>query len=317
VEVFSGVRIARRLVIVALLVLVAGCSTDADGTASKDRPRTAAPEGFEHRAAAVNGVRLHYVIGGKGPAVVLLHGFPETWYAWRNVMPTLAEEHTVIAPDLRGIGDSSLEESGYDKETLAEDVHGLVRSLGFEEVSVVGHDMGAMTAYAYAREHRGETSHLVLMGAALPGFGLEEFMDFSSPKGSRYHLVFFQQRGIPEKLIEGQERYYLERFTGGEAVVGAEALDEYVRAYSRPGRLEAALGQYRAIYGDAEDNRRKAMPKLEMPVLALGGGSAEPALGSARRVAEDVEAGAVPNAGHYLHEERPEEVAGRLLDFLD
>ena len=141
-EVFSGVRIARRLVIVALLVLVAGCSTDADGTASKDRPRTAAPEGFEHRAAAVNGVRLHYVIGGKGPAVVLLHGFPETWYAWRNVMPTLAEEHTVIAPDLRGIGDSSLEESGYDKETLAEDVYGLVRSLGFEEVSVVGHDMG-------------------------------------------------------------------------------------------------------------------------------------------------------------------------------
>ena len=316
-EVFSGVKIAKWLVVVTLLVLAAGCSTGADGTASKDRPRTAAPEEFEHRAAEVNGVRLHYVIGGKGPAVVLLHGFPETWYAWRSVMPTLAEEHTVIAPDLRGVGDSSLEESGYDKETLAEDVHGLVRSLGFEEVAMVGHDMGAMTAYAYAREHREETSHLVLMGAALPGFGLEEFMDFSKPRGGRYHLVFFQQRGVPEKLIQGRECYYLERFVGGEEVVGAEALDEYVRAYSRPGRLGAALGQYRAIYGDAEDNRREAMPMLEMPVLALGGGSAEPALGSARRVAEDVEAGVVEDAGHYLHEEQPEEVARRLLEFID
>lgn len=314
---FSGVKIARWLAAIALLVLLAGCSTGADDAASEDGPRAAAPEGFEHRTAEVNGVRLHYVIGGRGPAVVLLHGFPETWYAWRGVMPMLAEEHTVIAPDLRGVGDSSLEESGYDKETLAEDVHRLVRELGFEEVSVVGHDMGAMTAYAYARVYREETSRLVLMSAALPGFGLEEFMDFSEPKGSRYHLVFFQQRGIPEKLIEGQERYYLGRFTGGEEVVGAEALDEYVRAYSRPGRLEAALGQYRAIYEDAEDNRREAMPKLEMPVLALGGGSAEPALGSARQVAEDVEAGVVPNAGHYLHEERPGEVAERLLDFLD
>lgn len=182
---------------------------------------------------------------------------------------------------------------------------------------MVGHDMGAMTAHAYAREHRKETSHLVLMSAALPGFGLEEFMDFSEPRGGRYHLVFFQQPGVPERLIEGRERYYLGRFTGGEDVVGAEALDEYVRAYSRPGRLGAALGQYRAIYGDAEDNRREAMPKLAMPVSALGGGSTEPALGSARRIAEDVEAGSVEDAGHYLHEERPEEVAARLLDFLD
>jgi pimeloyl-ACP methyl ester carboxylesterase len=304
---------AGRLVFLVVLALLAGCSAGTD-----ERPNTvAAPEGFEHRVAEANGVRLHYVTGGKGPAVVLLHGFPETWYAWRGVMPMLAKEHTVIVPDLRGVGESSLEESGYDKETLAEDVHGLVRSLGFEEVSVVGHDMGAMTAYVYAREHREETSRLVLMGAALPGFGLEEFMDFSEPRGGRYHLVFFQQPGVPERLIQGRERYYLGRFTGGEEVVGAEALDEYVRAYSRPGRLGAALGQYRAIYEDAEDNREKAMPKLEMPVLALGGGSAEPALGSARRVAENVEAGVVEDAGHYLHEERPEEVAERLLDFLD
>lgn len=161
--------IAGRLVYLVLLVVLVGCSagTGSDG----GRPQAAAPEGFEHRFAEVNGVRLHYVIGGRGPAVVLVHGFPETWYAWRGVMPALAERHTVIAPDLRGIGESSLEESGYDKETLAEDVHGLVRSLGFEEVSVVGHDMGAMTAYAYARVYREEVSHLVIMSAALPGSG--------------------------------------------------------------------------------------------------------------------------------------------------
>ncbi len=274
-------------------------------------------DGFVHRSAEVNGVRLHYVIGGRGPAVVLLHGFPETWYAWRGVMPALAEEHTVIVPDLRGVGESSLEESGYDKETLAEDVYRLVRSLGLEEVSMVGHDMGAMTAYAYAREHREEVGHLVLMSAALPGFGLEELMDFSEPRRGRYHLVFFQQPGVPEKLIEGRERYYLGRFIGSEAVTGTDALDEYVRAYSRPGRLEAALGQYRAIYQDAEDNREKAMPKLEIPVLALGGGSADLPLRSARQVAVDVEGTVVESAGHYLHEEQPEEVARELMDFLD
>ena len=139
---FSGVKIARWLAVVALLVLSAGCFADADDTASRDRPSATVPDGFEHRTVAVNGVRLHYVIGGRGPAVVLLHGFPETWYAWRGVMPMLAKEHTVIVPDLRGVGESSIEESGYDRETLAEDVHGLVRSLGFEEVSVVGYDMG-------------------------------------------------------------------------------------------------------------------------------------------------------------------------------
>ena len=282
--------------VVTLLVLSVGCSNDAGGTAPNGQFRGTAAfdSGFDHRTADVNGARTHYVIGGRGPAVVLLHGFPETWYAWRGVMPALAEEHTVIAPDLRGVGESSIEESGYDKETMAEDVYQLVREAGFEEVSVVGHDLGAMVAYAYAREHRGEVRRLVFMSASLPGFGLEELMDFSEPGQGRYQLAFFMQPELPEKLIEGRERYFLTEFIGSAAVTGTDGLDEYARAYSRSGRLEAGLNQYRTLYQDAEDNREKASPKLAMPVLALGGGLGRSSLPleSMRRVAEDVARGA-------------------------
>lgn len=302
-----------------------GCSNGEEETAAPDDRNTGgtasspAPSGFERRTAEVNGVRLHYEVGGQGPAVVFIHGFPETHRAWRGVMEILAEEYTVIAPDLRGVGGSSLEESGYDKETLAEDVYALVHGeLGHDRVAVVGHDLGAMVAYAYTRRHREEVSHLVFMSAALPGFGLEELMDFSKPRSARHHLVFFQSSGVPEELIKGQERYYLERFIGSEAVERSGALNEYVSAYSRPGRLGAALKQYRTLYRDGEDNRREAMPKLTMPVLALDGEHGSPGLplGSMRRVAENVEGDAVEGAGHYLHEEQPEAVAERLLAFL-
>ncbi|MGB8961691.1 MAG: alpha/beta hydrolase [Pseudonocardiaceae bacterium] len=119
--------------------------------------------GFSHHSVEVNRVRLHYVIGGQGPAVVLLHGFPETWWTWRQVMPLLAQTHTVIAPDLRGIGCSSLASAGYDAQTLAQDVHELVASLGLPRVALVGHDLGGWAAYAYARQYRDQVSHLVLV----------------------------------------------------------------------------------------------------------------------------------------------------------
>lgn len=295
-----------------MAALAAACSTDTDDSP----PAGAVPGGFTHRDADVNGVRLHYVIGGEGDPVVLLHGFPETWYAWREVMPALAKEHTVIAPDLRGIGESSLAESGYDKTTMAEDVYRLVRELGFEEVSVVGHDLGAWVAYACARRHREEVAHLAFMGAALPGFTLERLLDFREPGQGLGHLVFFMQREVPETLIKGRERYYLTQFIGSEAVTRTAAIDEYVRAYSRDGRLGAALEQYRAIYQDAEDNRKGAMPKLEMPVLALDSGSSSRSLESMRKVAENVEGKSIQGAGHYMHEEQPEQVAELLLDFL-
>jgi len=282
------------------------------------------PPGFRHAFAEVGGgVRLHYVIGGRGPAVALLHGFPQTWFSWRKVMPELARDHTVVAVDLRGAGRSSVPRSGYDKDTLAADVHALLRGLGLARgASVVGHDLGAWTAYAYAREHRGEVRRLAFLEAGLPGLGLERSLDFSTPRRGIWHLAFFQQPGVPERLIRGRERYFITEFLqprrAERGAFDARALEHYVGAYTPPARLHAALEQYRALYRDAAANRAKTGPKLTMPVLALGGERAAGGgpLVTMRRVAADVRGGVVPDAGHWLAEEQPEEMAGRLRDFL-
>ncbi len=273
--------------------------------------------GFSHRNAEVNGVRLHYVIGGRGPAVVLLHGFPETWWTWRQVMPLLAQSHTVIAPDLRGIGCSSLAPAGYDAQTLARDVHGLVASLGLPRVALVGHDLGGWVAYAYGRQYREEVSHLVLSGAALPGFGLERLLDFRQPGQGLAHLVFFIQPQVPELLISGREREYFAAFIASPAMQCSGAVDFYARSYARPGRLTAALGQYRAVYTDAQDNRRGAGAPLTMPTLAVaGGGETQLSAESLRQVARNVSEVAIPRTGHYVQEERPAELARALQEFL-
>lgn len=270
--------------------------------------------GFTHRSAEVGDTRLHYVVGGSGPTVVLLHGFPETWWTWREVMPRLVARHTVIAPDLRGVGCSALEPGGYDKQTLALDVHVLLRSLGVQRAALVGHDLGGWVAYAYARQFRGEVSHLVISGATLPGFGLERLLDFRQPGQGLAHLVFFAQRDVPELLISGREREYFARFLPG---ADEAALDVYTRSYARPGRLTAALEQYRTLYTDAEDNRRGAGPQLSMPTLALAGaGETQLSGNSLRQVARDTREVAIPGGGHSVHEERPAEYARALKDFL-
>lgn len=301
------------MVLAAALLIVGACSP------APPRPAGCGGTvpGFEHRAAQVGEARLHYVIGGEGPPVVLLHGFPETWFAWRHVLPRLAERHTVIAPDLRGIGCSSVEPGGYDKQTMAGDVHRLVTELGLERVAVVGHDLGGMVAFAYARSYPEQVTHLAVTGAVLPGFGLERLLDFSRPGPGLPHLVFFMQPRLPERLLAGRLREYLAGFVGGPETVSRDAFDEYVAAYSRPGRLTAALGQYRALHRDAADNRRGLTAPLPMPVLALGGDpEASGTAASLRRVARDVQVVSVPGAGHYLPEQRPAEFAAAVLDFL-
>ena len=166
---------------------------------------------FTHHTIALDDVRLHYVTAGKGDPVVLLHGWPQTWYEWRRIIPALAERYTVIAPDMRGLGDSSKPATGYDKRTVAADIYQLVRKLGFEKIFLVGHDWGGPVAYAYACAHPGDVRKLVILDVAIPGAGLEKIPQ-ATRRGGIWHIAFHNVRDLPEALIAGRERTYLSWF---------------------------------------------------------------------------------------------------------
>ncbi|MEF8906434.1 MAG: alpha/beta fold hydrolase [Haloarculaceae archaeon] len=270
-----------------------------------------------HGSAYVNGVELHYVRAGEGPPLLLLHGWPQTWYEWREVIPPLAEEYTVIAPDLRGMGDSGKPREGYDKRTVADDTRELVHELGFEEVAVVGHDWGMPTAYAYAARYREEVQALAVMEAMLPGVREDDKL------GMLWHVRFHQVRDLPERLVSGNEETYLKWFYREGAydpsAIDREALDEYVRAYSAPGGLRGGFEYYRAYDEDAEHNKEHTEEDLEMPVLALGGEASFRSMPveDMEAVATDVDGEVVERAGHWIPEERPDYLVERLRGFLD
>src|SRR5215213_6627505 len=277
---------------------------------------------FSHHMASVNGIQLHYVIGGHGDPLVLLHGWPETWYAWHKVMPALAKNHTVIAPDLRGLGDSSKPPTGYDGKTLAEDIHQLVTQLGFNTIFLVGHDIGTQVAYSYAAEHPTEVEKLAVMELTIPGF---------APPGRPpiWWAIFHQTPDVPEALVEGKEMMYLSWFLRGlafnPAAITQEDINEYVSHYSAPGGIRAGFEHYRAFPQDAIQNQNYSKTKLTMPVLALGG-SYIPVLGGnitmpsiiygMQQLAENVQGIRVPNSGHFIAEEQPQFVINQLSNFF-
>jgi len=277
----------------------------------------ARPHEPTHGSAYVNGVDLHYVRAGEGPPLLLLHGWPQTWYEWRDVLGPLAKQYTVIAPDLRGMGDSGKPREGYDKRTVADDTRELVHELGFEEVAVVGHDWGMPTAYAYAARYREEVQALAVMEAMLPGVREDDKL------GMLWHVRFHQVRDLPERLVSGNEETYLKWFYREGAydpsAIDREALAEYVRSYSAPGGLRGGFEYYRAYEEDAEHNKEHTQQDLEMPVLALGG---EASFGSMpvqdmEAVATDVDGEVVERAGHWIPEERPDYLVERLRGFLE
>ena len=266
-------------------------------------------------------MRLHYVRAGAGDPVVLLHGWPQTWYEWKRIIPTLADRYTVIAPDLRGLGDSARPATGYDKRTLARDIHELVAHLGFRRIFLVGHDWGGPVAYAYASAHPDDVRRLVILDVAIPGAGLERIPQ-ASREGGLWHLSFHGVRDLPEALISGRERTYLSWFYRAGAydptAISEEEIDEYVRCYSSPGGLRAGFEYYRAIWDDVDHNRENAKHKLEMPVLALGG---ERGFGAATKIsmeqlAHDVRGGVIERCGHWIAEEQPEHLIKQLLEFF-
>ncbi len=272
---------------------------------------------LEHHAALANGMRIHYVRAGQGDPVVLLHGWPQTWYMWRKIIPALAERYTVIAPDLRGFGESSKPISGYDKRTVAEDVFQLVRGLGFEKVFLVGHDLGGPTAYAYACAHRSDVRRLVILDVAIT-ISRAEAVEYYT---RLFHLSFNAEPDIAVSLVSGRERTFLTHFYRKCYNPGAFShadIDEYVAAFSAPGAMRASMAHYGALWTDLEHNMENAKTPLEMPVLALGGAMSfgELAVQSARRVAKNVRGRSMPRCAHWVAEEEPEALLEELFAFF-
>ena len=281
------------------------------------------PDGFTEKTARANGITLSYAIGGAGPAVVLLHGYPQTWYMWRKVMSALAGRYTVIAPDLRGSGGSEAPEGGYDKATLAEDIHQLLAALGHAgEVSLVGHDIGAMVAYAYAAARPGSVRRLALLEAPQIDETLYQFPALTPAGPGMWNFGFFVLGNmLPERIVEGREDIWAEGFIDSlelvKGAVGAQAAAEYAEHLRRPGHLRASYEYFRAFPRDMENTIRNRAATLTMPVLAIGG---EGALGQivpdqARAYARDV-TGIVLPCGHWIAEEIPEILLEHLLPFL-
>ena len=268
--------------------------------------------------AEVNGTRLHYLISGKGEPVLLLHGYAQTSHMWRPLIAELAKTHTVIAPDLRGFGDSAKPESGYDKKTLAQDVHALSFALGHRRVAVVGHDIGLMVAYAYAAQYPAEVTRIALMDAFLPGVG-----DWKTVWLLRdlWHFHFYGK--TPLALVEGRERIYFEHFWNDFAADPDHSVSEpdrqlYAAAYAQPGAMRAGFEVFRAFEQDAKDFARFVETKLKMPMLVLTGekASGESLIAQGRLVADNVEGVVVNGSGHWLMDEAPDQVIPRLVAFL-
>jgi pimeloyl-ACP methyl ester carboxylesterase len=268
------------------------------------------------------GVRIHYVLAGDGPrTIVLLHGFPETWREWQSVIPLLAGAgFRVVTVDYRGAGDSSRPLGGYDKQTMAQDIHSLLQDhLGIgEPVVMVGHDIGRMVAAAYALRYPNDVSHLAVMEAPVPGTAV-----FDQIRPRLWHFAFQGVRDVAESLLVGRERLYLQQFFSARyfnpSAVSADDFDAYVDAYSSPGGMRAGLETYRTFDQDAADNRAalEQHGKLKIPVLFAGGEiSFNVPLGvkMMQEIADDVTGLTVQRAGHFIPEEQPEALASAILE---
>jgi pimeloyl-ACP methyl ester carboxylesterase len=270
------------------------------------------------RTAEVEGVTLHYLTAGHGPALILLHGYTQTSRMWRPIIPQLAEKFTVIAPDLPGIGDSSIPKDGLDMKTAAIRIHGLAKSLHVDKARVVGHDIGLMVAYAYAAQFPADTEKLVVLDAFLPGVpGWEDV--YNNP--GIWHFRF--NGPTPEMLVRGRERIYFDYFWNDFAANKTHSIPEtdraaYAAAYARPGRMHAGWAYFVSFQQAARDFAQLSQTKLTMPVLAIGGDKANgTVLGNQMKlVANNATMIVLKDTGHWVLEERPKETIEALMKFL-
>ena len=297
-------RLARALPISILSVLVFA--------------HAALAQSPESRFADVKGTRIHYLAAGTGDPIILLHGYAQTSHMWRPLIAELAKTNTVIAPDLRGFGDSAKPQSGYDKKALAQDIHALAASLGYNHVRIAGHDIGLMVAYAYAAQYPAEVDRIALMDAFLPGIG-----DWTKVWLLRDLWHFHFSGETPLRLVEGRERIYLEHFWNDFAADRTKSVSErdrqiYARAYAQPGAMQAGFEVFRNFEQDAKDFAAFGQTKLTMPMLVLSGEKAggQFLIDQGRMVDDNVEGVIVRGSGHWLIDEAPDQVIPKLVAFL-
>jgi len=288
-------------------------------TASAALAQFTFPATFQEKTIrTADGADIFVRVGGSGPVVILLHGFGDTGDMWVPVAADLAKNHTLIIPDLRGMGRSSHPAGGYDKRTEAADVRSVVEALGYDRAAVVGHDIGNMVTYAYAARYRDKVERLIVMDAPLPGI---DPWDEVAHSPQTWHFYF---RGPDvERLVAGRERIYLDRFYN-ELSAHPERINEatrvhYAELYAQPGAMHSAFEQFAAFSRDGEDNKLTAKTKLTIPVLAVG---AEKSFGplmaaNMRNVASNVTAAIVPDSGHWIMEENPKFAVALIHDFLN
>ena len=266
---------------------------------------------FASESATVNGITLHYVRGGKGPVVILIHGFPQDWFEYRAIMPRLAKQFTVIAVDLRGIGGSTATAGGYDAANMAEDIHQLISGIKLEHVFIVGHDIGGHVAYAFVRRYPQITRGAMILDTPIPGIeGWSEIQGHPSV----WHIQFMQVPGLPEKLVTGRQAEYFGYFFQFGKFTPSE-MAHYVKAYSTDAQLHAVFEMYRAFPANEKFNQAQRGPN-DVP-LFVGAGNASPFARLVPKIAEGlrangcthVETGLIPGCVHYVVEDQPETVA--------
>lgn len=282
--------------------------------------------GFAHAYATVEGVRLHYVSGGnpQGETLLLLAGFPQSWYAWRQVMARLADRYRIIAPDLPGQGDSDKPQFGYDTLALADKIQGLMQKLGIGRYYLAAHDVGAWVAWPYAMRYSQQVIKLALLDAGIPGVTLPDALPATPDKAWKtWHFAFHLLPDLPEALISGREEIYLEWFlrrkTASPMAFSDGDMAEYVRLLRQNGALRAGLAPYREVTTSAAQNRALCeQGKLTLPLLAISAdqGSIASMAAPLRQFADDVTDITIEHSGHFIPDEQPQALADALAAFF-
>jgi haloacetate dehalogenase len=280
----------------------------------------------EHHTAHLNGIRIHWVSAGSGPVVYLLHGFPETWYAWRYQIPELAKHFRVIAPDLRGYGATEKAKGGYDKRTMANDIVALMDHLGHEKIALIGHDRGARVATRFAKDHPDRLDRLVVVDN-VPTRIVADTYNLRLARAGYWFFTFLAVPDLPETLVHGREREFLTHFfqawSYNPDLLTPADIDVYVEAYRQPGALRGAFDDYRAGAVDTEQDQQDADQLIGCRTLVIWGTESD-VVGRAydlrhvwKQMAEQPEFFPIEKCGHLTQEEQPNVVTSALLDFLD